>query len=62
MKAKAARYGNVQPDVFDELDIDEAAEITFRVTELYFEDIELERDLHVELTKAQIKAQGVRFG
>lgn len=56
-----ARYGNVQPDVYGEMDILESAELARRVLKLAQEDEERNITLHLELTKAIMKSNGAKL-
>ena len=56
----AARYGNVPPDVFDELDYEEGADLAMRVIEMHNKDLEFLGNLITEHAKATIKAVGAR--
>jgi hypothetical protein len=57
-QARAARYGNISPTEFDEMEYEYGAELARRVVEMAQKDMETNAELHVELTKALIKAQG----
>jgi hypothetical protein len=56
-----ARYGNVQPDVYGEMDIFESEELAHRVLKLAQEDEERNMQLHLELTKAIMKSNGAKL-
>jgi hypothetical protein len=56
--AVLARYGNVQPDVYQQMDFFEAAELAKRVVELHSEEIEADMKFRAELTKAIVKSNG----
>jgi hypothetical protein len=55
---RAARYGSLSPEAFDEMDFDEAAEFSRRATLYHQQDMEAVAEMHTELTKALLKAQG----
>jgi hypothetical protein len=59
--AMAARYGNVQPSEFESMDFDEAQELAKQVRDLAQKEFEAEVEMHVELTKAIIKALSQRM-
>jgi hypothetical protein len=56
--ARAARYGHVPPDVFEEMDWDEGVEVARRTYLMYQEDTKLVLETHLEFTKAMIQALG----
>lgn len=56
--ARAARYGNIQPDVFESLDAHVAVDLAMRVMEMYVEDEKRRFEFDVECTKAIVKATG----
>lgn len=58
LMAMLARYGNVQPSDFEQLDYLEARELAARVVGLHNEEVEQHMKFHVEMTKAIIRAQG----
>jgi hypothetical protein len=51
----------VQPDVFDEMDVDEGADFAMRVMKFHIEDIEIMAKLVEEHAKATMKAMGARI-
>jgi DNA-binding GntR family transcriptional regulator len=50
-----ARYGNVQPNVYDEMDPDEAFELAERVAKMWRDDVEELMKAQIENTKAILK-------
>lgn len=56
--ARAARYGNIQPDVFGSMDIAEAIELAERVTLLWVDD----EKRHQEVVQNQTKQLGAALG
>lgn len=56
---RAARYGNVQPDVFEKLDHEEMLEVARRAQQMYVDDekarLEALIEIHGELTKVLVK-------
>lgn len=58
--ARAARYGNVQPDVFGTLDIAEALDLADRVTKLWGEDEERHAKLVTNQTEQLAKVLSSR--
>ena len=55
-----ARYGNVSPEVYGEMDYLEAAELARRVLKLAQEDEERKMTFETELTKAIMKSNSMR--
>lgn len=60
--AVLARYGNVQPDVYADMDYLVAAELARRVVEMYRRDEETQMEFRLELTKAIMRSNGTRLG
>ena len=58
--ARAARYGNIQPSVYEAMDYEEGLEMARRVTNLFIEDFKMTAELHVELTKHIMESNGAR--
>lgn len=58
--ARAAAYGNIQPEQFLEMEVDDATELARRVTLLHNEEVEAYVNVQVELTKVMVKALGAR--
>ena len=54
--ARAARYGNIPPSDYEEMDYEEGAELSRLVTEMHIADVKMIAELHTELTKATIKS------
>jgi len=58
--ARAARYGNIDPHTFEDMDWDEGIEVARRVTMMAQRDDEAMAELHVENTKAILRGLGVK--
>lgn len=56
--SRAAKYGNIQPEQFEEMDWEWASEIARRVTLMHEEETKMWIEVHTELTKAIVKASG----
>lgn len=57
---RAARYGNVQPSEFLELDYEESLELARRATVMFVDDRKQEMDWQMEQTKVMVEALGLR--